>query len=58
MRTLLVLLALIVLLFVGVGLYRGWFKASASVSVDEAKFESDKDKVLEKIDETTRTTRD
>jgi cell division protein FtsX len=57
MKTLLIVLAVLVVVGVGLGFYLGWFNLSSrsdkaepnvTLSVDKAKIEADKDKVVEK----------
>lgn len=58
MKTLLKLLVLVVVVVAAVGFYLGWFHLSSrsdesspnlSLTVDEEKFEADKDKLMEKL---------
>jgi predicted negative regulator of RcsB-dependent stress response len=56
MKALLIILALVVLVVLGLGLYRGWFRISShndsqesnvTLSVDKDKVEADKDSAVE-----------
>jgi uncharacterized protein YxeA len=58
MKTVLIVLALIVVVGVGLGFYLGWFnfssrndtgKPNVTLSVDKDKVEADKDKVVDKV---------